>query len=1197
MQRATQSAPLGTGANRFMAVLTGIGAADPVPKQVSLRRRFLLVLVSLLTLLWFTAFWQGRDTEAEAVTQIEREASALALAFAEQSQSTFERLDFVLGKVREAWALGPAEFERAIHANESLLSGITLQVAVIDAQGYLAYSNLAPARERTFLGDREHFKVHATTAQDRLFVSDPVKGRVSGKWSIQMTRPILANGAFAGVVVLSVDPGYFVRFYQKIDNGRDGLVAMVRSNGTILARSNEQDKYIGTKVQGVPFTEADAPEHGSFRRLSRVDSIERIYGYRKLAPYGVTVVIGSGVNEHLAPLRAEQRVTLLLRLAATALVLIMAWALYRGLLRREAVERELRLSESRFRTLADSAPVLIWISDADQHRHWFNKVWCDFTGQDQSQAIERPWTEGLHEEDRAGFVETTGEHHRHHRAYLVEYRLRRHDGQYRWLLENGVPRFDDAGQFVGYIGSSIDITDRKLSESREQHRSQVLELLNAKAALSDVLDLIARSTESLSPETLCSILLLDESGTHLRHGAAPSLPDFYTQAIDGLAIGPGVGSCGTAAFTEQRVVVEDIATHPYWAAFTELTQRAGLAACWSQPIRSAQGKVLGTFGLYRRSPGGPSAADLHLIEEQSSLASLAIEKSLAEARLQLTASVFSHAREGILITDSQGRIIEVNETFSRVTGYSREEVIGENPKFLQSGRHDADFYARMWRDLNEKGHWYGEVWNRRKNEELFAELLTISAVRDAKGVTRNFVGLFTDITMMKEHEQQLEHIAHYDVLTNLPNRVLLADRLQHAMVQAQRRNKLLAVAYLDLDGFKAVNDQHGHDIGDQLLVTLSHRLKDTLRDGDSLARIGGDEFVAVLCDMESPQDCEPVIERLLQVASSTVTLQGLDLRVSASIGVTVSPPDDGDADQLVRHADQAMYVAKQAGKNRFHVFDVDQDAAVKTQREGLEQIRVGLEQREFVLHYQPKVNLRTGAVIGMEALIRWQHPQRGLLAPYAFLPIVENHALSVDIGEWVIASALSQISLWQQQGLQLNVSVNVGARQLQQANFASRLSALLAQQPDVTPESLQLEVLETSALEDVEQVSKVMYACRAMGVSFALDDFGTGYSSLTYLKRLPARVLKIDQSFVRDMLEDPDDLAIVKGVVGLAAAFHREVVAEGVETLEHGRLLLPLGCEVAQGYGIARPMPAADVPAWVHAWSSDFTWGSVRESL
>ncbi|MEI7430474.1 MAG: PAS domain S-box protein, partial [Betaproteobacteria bacterium] len=495
------------------------------------------------------------------------------------------------------------------------------------------------------------------------------------------------------------------------------------------------------------------------------------------------------------------------------------------------------------------------------------------------------------------------------------------------------------------------------------------------------------------------------------------------------------------------------------------------------------------------------------------------ERKQAEEKLFLAASVFTHAREGILITTTDGSIIDVNHSFSRITGYQREEVLGRNPRILSSGRQEKEFYEDLWCALHEKGHWYGEVWNRRKNGEVFASMQTISTVNDAQGNARHFVALFADITAIKEHEKQLEHIAHYDVLTTLPNRVLLADRLQQAMAQAQRRGQLLAVAYLDLDGFKAINDLHGHQTGDQLLITLAERMKQSLRDSDTLARLGGDEFVAVLSDLDDIAACVPMLSRLLAAAAQPMPIGESILQVSASLGVAFYPQSEPvDADQLLRQADQAMYQAKLSGKNRYHIFDAEQDRSVRGHHESLEHIRHALETNQFVLHYQPKVNMRTGEVIGAEALIRWQHPQRGLLPPAVFLPVIENHPLAVTLGEWVIESALSQMERWRNEGLDIPVSVNVSARQLQQMDFVGRLHATLAAHPAIRPGDLEIEVLETSALEDLARVSSIIEECQSFGVSFSLDDFGTGYSSLTYLKHLSVGQLKIDQSFVRNML-------------------------------------------------------------------------------
>ncbi len=566
----------------------------------------------------------------------------------------------------------------------------------------------------------------------------------------------------------------------------------------------------------------------------------------------------------------------------------------------------------------------------------------------------------------------------------------------------------------------------------------------------------------------------------------------------------------------------------------------------------------------------------------------------SETRLQLAASVFTHASEGIVISDAAGIILDVNDAFTQITGYTREEAVGRSTNLLRSGRQGKEFYANMWRDLIESGHWSGEIWNRAKDGRIFAEMLTITAVRDKSGKTHQYVALFSDITSDKQHARELERIARYDLLTGLPNRVLLRDRLQHAIVQADRRGTILAVVSLDLDNFKAVNDRHGHAVGDELLTTVAHRMKTAVRSDDTLARLGGDEFVAVLVGCDNPDQCLPIVRLLLDAASQPVSIGDLSLHLSASAGVACYPQaEDVGADQLLRQAAQALYQSKISGKNRYDLFDSHLALSTRGHHEDLERIQTALERREFLLYYQPKMNMATGAIKGAEALIRWQHPERGLLPPGQFLPVVDGHPIAIEIGEWVIESVLQQMETWRALGLDIPVSVNISAQQLQEADFVTRLNELLAAHPSVDPSSLEIEVLESSALTDMSLVSQVIHNCGKLGVSFALDDFGTGYSSLAFLRRLPVDVLKIDQTFVRDMIDDPEDLTIVEGMLGLASAFRRQAIAEGVETVEQGILLLRLGCQVAQGYGIARPMPAGHLPAWVAAWTPDPQWTNV----
>jgi diguanylate cyclase (GGDEF)-like protein/PAS domain S-box-containing protein len=581
---------------------------------------------------------------------------------------------------------------------------------------------------------------------------------------------------------------------------------------------------------------------------------------------------------------------------------------------------------------------------------------------------------------------------------------------------------------------------------------------------------------------------------------------------------------------------------------------------------------------------------------------LALAKFMLKLRRQSSILKSSENRLRLALVATKQAWFDLNiQTGEPITSPEYAKLLGYDPaKFhsdLQSWQNslhpdDHDAVIAAYQKSLDQGSEFSVEYRRRTKAGGWLWFNTTAEITEWSSSQRplRMIGIHTDITQRKQAEEKLERNAHYDLLTNLPNRVLLADRLSHAMVQCQRRNRSLAVTYLDLDGFKAVNDIHGHGVGDELLIAVSQRMREALREGDTLARIGGDEFVAIIVDLEKTKDSKPVIERMLKAVSESVILGDAALQVSASIGVTVYPKDDVDADQLMRHADQAMYIAKQAGKNQYHLFDTALDNAINIQQKSIADIRLALGKDEFVLHYQPKVNMRTGAVIGVEALIRWQHPDRGLVSPLEFLPTIEGCAISLELGEWVLQTALTQISQWRSFGVNLPVSVNISAYQLQQRNFSTRLSALLATHPELSPQCLELEILETSAFNDISQASTTMKACKEIGVRFALDDFGTGYSSLTHLRRLPAYLIKIDQSFVRDMLEDADDLAIVQSVVGLAKAFELEVIAEGVETIAHGVALLKLGCELAQGYGIARPMPADDIPEWIFSWKVDDSW-------
>lgn len=572
------------------------------------------------------------------------------------------------------------------------------------------------------------------------------------------------------------------------------------------------------------------------------------------------------------------------------------------------------------------------------------------------------------------------------------------------------------------------------------------------------------------------------------------------------------------------------------------------------------------------------------------------EAKRAEERLRLAFTLFEQASEAIVVTDLNGSILRVNEAFTQMLGYAPQDVVGRHVELLKAagGDHDS-IYSLTSREVAEKGRWRGELRQRTRDGRELPVAATITTVRDSEGKPQYYVSMFFDISPMKEQERQLHHVVRHDSLTGLPNRFLLTEHLRQQMAEARRAGRILALAAFDLDDFKGVNEQHGKVAADSLLLNVASRMKRVLRDGDTLGRPGGDEFVVILPDLSDRQSSAPMMERLLGSVAEAQTTGANPISASATAGITFYPQDeDVDADQLLRQAQQALYEAKLTGKNRYHLFDPVRDYSLRGRHGKLQEIQRALGRGEFVLHYQPKVNMATGELVGAEALVRWQHPERGLLAPGAFLQLIEEHELAVAMGEWVIDTALTQIEKWADEGQKIRVSVNVSPFHLQQPSFMERLRLLLGAHPTTDASYLGLEILETSTVQDVEHVSRVIESCRELGIRVAIDDFGSGYSSLAYLKRLPAQVLKIDQTFVCGMLENPDDLAILQGVIGLANAFHRLVVAEGVETVEHGEMLLRLGCVMAQGYGIARPMPPENLLAWYAGWQPDVRWKQVK---
>jgi diguanylate cyclase (GGDEF)-like protein/PAS domain S-box-containing protein len=553
------------------------------------------------------------------------------------------------------------------------------------------------------------------------------------------------------------------------------------------------------------------------------------------------------------------------------------------------------------------------------------------------------------------------------------------------------------------------------------------------------------------------------------------------------------------------------------------------------------------------------------------------ELKIAEAKLRIAAKVFE-SQEGMMVADASGLIVSVNTSFTNITGYAQNEVLGKNPNMLSSGRHDADFYAAMWGSIKRLGFWEGEIWDKRKNGEIYSVHLIITAVKDLDGVVTHYVGTHTDNTLSRNAADEIQHLAFFDPLTRLPNRRLLLDRLKLALASSTRSGKGGALLFLDLDNFKTLNDTLGHEIGDSLLQQTSRRILSCVGEGDTLARLGGDEFVVMLeglseQPLEAAAQAEVVGSKILIALSQPSQLDENEYIITTSIGATVFNKPHTGIDELLKQADIAMYQSKKAGGNTLRFFDQQMQVNINTRVALEKELIAAIKMQQFELYYQVQVDSNRKPV-GAEALIRWHHPKRMLVSPLAFIPHAEETGLIVAIGKWVLETACAQLSIWQHNELtkELTLSVNVSARQFREADFVDQVSAAVKKH-NINPMLLKLEPTESVLLENLDATIATMSQLKALGVRFALDDFGTGFSSLQYLKKLPLNQLKIDRSFVKELVSDNNDKAIVRTIIAMAQSLNLDVIAEGVETEEQQLILQLNGCNHYQGYLFGKPVP------------------------
>jgi len=1092
----------------------------------------------------------------------------------------FDALRRVAAGIDAAMLADPARLQDYIADKPGILAVFDDMVVCSAELRVLADFPVLPNRRGTDVSSFVHLR--DVVENGRETVSEPFIGKVSGRPTLTQSVPVFDHDGHL-VAVLSgqmslLDPG-FLGALSRRRIGKDGhFVLTTRDRTTLVSRFPERLLQPNAAPGANPlYDRALAGWEGSGDGRTSY-GVDTLMSFRSLRTTDWVIGAILPQEEAYAPIHASRRVALVLTFGASLLVGLLVWLMMRSLLR-----PLLRLRENVRRLRDDPALVASMPAGSDE----IGEVATDFYRLAGDLAQARQESETRAEELRSildaspltiGLVRnrcliSVNRSFERMFGYPVESVLGKsvepyylspqafeEFGQrlYPAIADGSVAMFEqqfrDAGgrvfwtRFYGRMldpqrpdkGTVViieDISERKAAEAaREESEERHRQMFLGNASMMLVID--------------------PESGTVV--DANPAACAFYGYPIESFR-GRSLRDITTLPEHEHRRVIQGV------------LRNGGGHAIFRHRLASGEIRHVEVHASPLRVGG--STLIYSIVHDVT-------QRQRAEEQLRLSAKVIESSGEGIFVTDRDTRIVSINPAFTRITGYAPEEVLGRTPDLFRSGRHDAEFYRAMWESIRTQGSWQGEIWNRDKNGRVFPEWLSVSVVRDAHGEVDHYVGLFTDISERKRAEERIRHMAEHDALTGLPNRVLLGDRLSQAIAAAQRERRVMALIFLDLDRFKNINDSLGHQIGDRLLQAVAGRIVSTLRGSDTVSRPGGDEFILLLPEIAHPDAAARIAEKLIEALARPCVIDGHELAVTASLGISIYPEDGEDADTLIRNADTAMYHSKESGRNVYHFFRPEMNARVFERMSLEHSLRRALERGEFRLHYQPQIDIATRRLIGMEALVRWQSPELGLVSPARFIPVAEDSGLILPLGAWVLGEACRQARAWQVAGLPaLPVAVNISALQFRQPNFVGVVEQVLAQS-GLAPECLELELTESIMMHAAERNIEVLDTLRRMGVKVAIDDFGTGYSSLAYLKRLPIDKLKIDQAFVRDIATDADDAAIISAIIGLAHNLKLRVIAEGVESEAQLEFLRHGGCQEVQGYLFSPPLPADGFEAY-----------------
>ncbi|QKI88457.1 EAL and GGDEF domain-containing protein [Thiomicrorhabdus xiamenensis] len=808
------------------------------------------------------------------------------------------------------------------------------------------------------------------------------------------------------------------------------------------------------------------------------------------------------------------------------------------------IEKELNQRETELEAIVESIPLMLFVKEAKELRFVrFNKAGEKILGYSRAQMLGKNDYDFFPEEQASFFIEQDRQALNSGKVTSVAEEVVSTPSGDRILhtIKVGIP--DEKGEPKYLLGISEDITEFKQANDRLQASEKYLRLAQSVAKVGHYV-LNVQSGLWTSSEELDRVLGID---------------NHFVRDVAGWV---------SLIHPEDRAMMTEYFTNEVLGKHWQFDKEYRIIS----PVDGCEKWVYG-IGVLQFDDAGQVVEMFGTIQDIS-------ERKKNERKLSQASSIITNLAEGIMVTDDENRFISINPAFTRITGYSLQEVKGKSPNILYSGRHDENFYREMWDSLLDKGHWQGEVWNRRKNGEVYPQWLSISTIRDEKDMLLNYIGVFSDISAVKESEEELRFLAHHDALTSLPNRVLLNDRLEHALTHISRSKLNLAVLYLDLDHFKSINDSFGHPHGDLLLQVIASRLQQVLRKHDTVSRVSGDEFVILLEDLHSAEEAGVIAEKILDAISKPIMLDVNEVTVTASIGIAMAPADSNSPVLLLKNADTALYRAKDQGRNNFEFFSSEMSASSFETLFMLNGLYKALDNEEFVVYYQPQVDMVENRLTGVEALVRWNHPEMGLVPPDRFIPLAEDSGVILKLGEWVLRTACRQMKSWLEQGVAVDyIAVNISGRQLIDKNLLNVVRSAL-QEANIDGRYIELEVTETLVMKETSY-SNVIDELKALGVRISIDDFGTGYSSLVRLKYLPIDKLKIDMSFIQGVPEDEDDTNITRTIINLAQGMNLNVIAEGVESEKQAEFLLQQQCRYVQGYLYSRPLPAKELEVWM----------------